>query len=126
MEDRLELVVHPTVPLWHDQDLPAGALSVLKWTQRHCGKVLYAVHPVDGDGVVVGPGDRSEVGVGALQARWRGQGVLEDWTLRGPNLHGEKDIEQIYMKILISNGEKLAPTCAAMRVTFGLVVPALG
>ena len=107
VEDGLELVVHPTVPLWHDEDLPAGAGCVLEGAQRHCGQVLHAVHPVDGDGVVVGPGDGGEMGVGALQARRRRQGVLADRALRGPNLRAKIDLDQMCMTILCSNGRRV-------------------
>ena len=57
LEDRLELVIHPTVPLGEHQNLPALTGRVMKWAKCHCGEILHPVHPVDCDCAVVGPGD---------------------------------------------------------------------
>ena len=77
LEDRLELVIDPTVSLGEHKNLPALTGRVVQWTERHCGEILHSVHPVDGDCAVVGPGDRGEVGGRPVQTGGRGEGVLD-------------------------------------------------
>ena len=57
LEDWLELVIHPSVSLGENQDLPALTGRVVQWTECHCGEILHPVHPVDCNSAVVGPGN---------------------------------------------------------------------
>ena len=77
LEDRLELVIHPTVPLGEHQNLPAPTGRVVERAECHCREILHPVHPVDGNCVVVCPGDGGEVGRRAMQTGGRGEWILD-------------------------------------------------
>ena len=67
LEDRLELVIDPTISLREDENLPALTGWIVEWAECDCRKILHPVHPVDGNCAVVGPGDRGEVGWASMQ-----------------------------------------------------------
>ena len=77
LEDRFELVIHPTVSLREDENLPALTGWIVEWAECDCRKILHPVHPVDGNCAVVGPGDRGEVGWASMQTWGRRKRILD-------------------------------------------------